>query len=77
MAELDTEAFAQVPADERRAINRYAAGSLADARKRTPNWNLTFDLPAPRPMGAVLLLHGLTDSPYSMRALAVWPGPTG
>jgi len=70
MAELDAEVFAQVPADERRAINRYAAGSLADARKRTPNWNLTFELPAPKPKGAVLLLHGLTDSPYSMRALA-------
>jgi alpha-beta hydrolase superfamily lysophospholipase len=70
MAELDAEVYAQVPANERRAVNRYAAGSLADARKRTPNWNLTFELPVPEPKGAVLMLHGLTDSPYSMRALA-------
>jgi alpha-beta hydrolase superfamily lysophospholipase len=39
-------------------------------RSRKPNWNLTFEIPASQPKGAVLLLHGLTDSPYSMRALA-------
>jgi len=70
MAQLDAEVYAQVPAGERRAVNRFFAGSLADARQRTPNWNLTFEMPAARPKGAVLLLHGLTDSPYSMRALA-------
>jgi alpha-beta hydrolase superfamily lysophospholipase len=70
MAQLDAEVYAQVPVDQRRAVNRYFAGSLADARRRTPNWNLTFELPAARPKGAVLLLHGLTDSPYSMHALA-------
>jgi alpha-beta hydrolase superfamily lysophospholipase len=70
MAQLDAEVYAQVPTEERRAVNRYFAGSLADARKRPPNWNLTFEMPAAQPKGAVLLLHGLTDSPYSMRALA-------
>lgn len=70
MAELDAEVYAKVPEDERSPINRYSAGSLADARKREPNWNLTFELPATNPKGAVLMLHGLTDSPYSMRALA-------
>jgi pimeloyl-ACP methyl ester carboxylesterase len=70
MTQLDAEVYSQVPLDQRRAVNRYFAGSLADARKRTPNWNLTFEMPAIRPKGAALLLHGLTDSPYSMRALA-------
>ncbi len=70
MAELDAEVYAQVPTHQRRAVNRYFAGSLADARSRTPNWNLTFEMPVTHPKGAVLLLHGLTDSPYSMRALA-------
>ena len=70
MAELDAEVYAQIPADQRRAVNRYFAGSLADARARAPNWNLTFEMPVAQPKGAVLLLHGLTDSPYSMRALA-------
>jgi alpha-beta hydrolase superfamily lysophospholipase len=70
MAELDTEVYSRVPAAERRAVNRYFAGSLADARTRKPNWNLTFEMPVAQPKGAALLLHGLTDSPYSMRALA-------
>ena len=70
MAELDAEVYAKVPADERTQIYRYSAGSLADARKRVPDWNLSFELPAIKPKGAVLMLHGLTDSPYSMRALA-------
>ncbi len=70
MTELDTEVYAKVPLDQRRSVNRYFAGSLADARTRTPNWNLTFEMPVAQPKGAVLLLHGLTDSPYSMRALA-------
>jgi alpha-beta hydrolase superfamily lysophospholipase len=70
MEQLDVEVYAQVPASARRAVNRYFAGSLSDARSRTPNWNLTFEMPAVQPKGAVLLLHGLTDSPYSMRALA-------
>jgi esterase/lipase len=70
MEQLDLEVYARVPASARRAVNRYFAGSLADARARKPNWNLTFEIPAAQPKGAVLLLHGLTDSPYSMRALA-------
>lgn len=70
MAELDAEVYARVPDDERFAVNRFAAGSIADARKRTPNWNLTVELPVTHPKGAALLLHGLSDSPYSMRALA-------
>lgn len=70
MAQLDAEVYARVPMDQRGAVNRYFAGSLADARRRTPNWNLTFEMPVAQPKGAVLLLHGLTDSPYSMRALA-------
>lgn len=34
------------------------------------NWNWTFELVPEKPRGGVLLLHGLTDSPYSMRKLA-------
>ena len=34
MAELDAEVYAKVPEDERSPINRYFAGSLADARQR-------------------------------------------
>ncbi|MCZ7566189.1 MAG: alpha/beta fold hydrolase [Burkholderiales bacterium] len=57
------------PADRRR-LNRYFAGSLADPAGYRRDWNRTLELAAPNPRGAVLLLHGLSDSPYSMRPLA-------
>jgi alpha-beta hydrolase superfamily lysophospholipase len=57
---------------DRAAFNRYHAGSRSDPDRWPVNWNRTFRLaPAPgvAPRGAALLLHGLTDSPYSMRSI--------
>jgi alpha-beta hydrolase superfamily lysophospholipase len=68
-ASLGAEVYDQVPANERRAINRYSAGSLADPRQLRVDWNRTFDLTGAAPRGGVLLLHGMSDSPYSLRAL--------
>ena len=60
------------PAD-RIPFNRYSAGSRSDPGVWPVNWNRTFHLePAPdvrRARGVALLLHGLTDSPYSMRSI--------
>jgi len=50
---------------------RYSSGSLADPLDRTPNWNRSFELPDDAPVGGVLLLHGMSDSPYSLRALGL------
>jgi alpha-beta hydrolase superfamily lysophospholipase len=33
------------------------------------DWNRTFELNPPTPRGGILLLHGMSDSPYSLRAL--------
>jgi len=33
------------------------------------NWNRSYILKSPNPIGGVLLVHGLSDSPYSLRAL--------
>ncbi len=33
------------------------------------NWNRSYILESPQPIGGVLLIHGLSDSPYSLRAL--------
>ncbi len=55
----------QVPA------NRYFEGSAIYPEKFATNWNRSYVLaPAGVPTGAVVLLHGLTDSPYSMRHFA-------
>lgn len=53
-----------------RETKRYTRGSLTDPESMTPNWNRSFERPHPEPRAAVLLLHGLSDSPYSTRALA-------
>ena len=34
------------------------------------NWNRTFELDSAQPRAVFLMLHGLSDSPYSMRGLA-------
>ncbi len=57
-----------------------AADTLANSRFNKTGWlhrladgapyNRTFRLSPPQPMGHALLMHGLTDSPYSMRAMA-------
>lgn len=49
---------------------RYNSGSLADPTVFEKNWNRSFELKQDRPEAAVLLLHGLSDSPYSLRTLA-------
>lgn len=50
---------------------RYVSGGPADPRRLEHDWNRTqILLPVGEPRGAALLLHGLTDSPYSMRATA-------
>ena len=56
------------PAD-RVALNRYHRGSLTDPARWDINWNRTFELDSARPAAGVLLLHGMSDSPYSLRAL--------
>jgi alpha-beta hydrolase superfamily lysophospholipase len=51
------------------ALERYSSGSKADPGQRHPNWNRSFELASEAPVGGVLLLHGMSDSPYSLRAL--------
>jgi len=51
--------------------NRYFEGSPIYPGRFETDWNRSYVLePAGRPMGAVVFLHGLTDSPYSLRHLA-------
>ena len=55
----------QVPA------NRYFAGSPIYPGKFATDWNRSYLLePDGKPVGAVVFLHGLTDSPYSLRHVA-------
>lgn len=58
--------------DQRIPMNRYYAGSPIHPARFAQDFNRSYVLePAGRPVGAVVLLHGLTDSPYSQRHIAV------
>lgn len=75
----ENEAFESVRANvtgkltaaERVPFNRYFEGSPVNPEHFHQNWNRSYQLkPKGTPLGAVVLLHGLTDSPYSLRHLA-------
>ena len=51
-------------------VNRYKRGSLSDPERWPRNWNRSYELQVETPRASVLLLHGLSDSPYSLRSLA-------
>ena len=68
-AELKTKVLDQVTPAERNPFNRFATGSRSDPGVWPTNWNRTFEITPEHPAGAALLLHGLTDSPYSMRSI--------
>ena len=68
-AQLDEQIYNRVLPEDRSRINRYHKGSMADPDQSSPNWNRTFELTTDSPRAGVLLLHGLSDSPYSMRSI--------
>jgi len=68
-AQLQEQVYGQIETGAEFALARYSTGSLADPSNLAPNWNRTFELTSENPVGGVLLLHGMSDSPYSLRAL--------
>ena len=71
-AELQRDVIDALPADDQIPINRYFAASPINPLRFAQNWNHSFVLtPVGTPRGAVVLLHGLTDSPYSVRHIAL------
>jgi alpha-beta hydrolase superfamily lysophospholipase len=67
--QLDDEVYAKIGASEKSLINRYNKGSLSDPERWPQNWNRSFEMPVSQPRAGVLLLHGMSDSPYSLRNL--------
>ena len=66
--QLDELVYAKVKSDGS-FINRYNRGSLSDPQGWSTNWNHSFELRADDPGAMVLLLHGMSDSPYSLHHL--------
>lgn len=66
------EVTARLPAAEQVAANRYFADSPLNPARFATDWNRSAILmPEGPPRGAAVLLHGLTDAPYSLRHLAM------
>ncbi len=68
-AELEDKVYGHTGTGPAHALERYSAGAAADPRQRKPDWNRSFELSSETPVGGVLLLHGMSDSPYSLRVL--------
>ncbi|MGD9310003.1 MAG: alpha/beta fold hydrolase [Desulfosarcina sp.] len=67
--QLERLVLDRVPRAERGPIQRYHRGSLSDPGRWKRNWNRSFELANSQPTAGVLLLHGMSDSPYSLRVL--------
>jgi alpha-beta hydrolase superfamily lysophospholipase len=62
----------KLPAEDHSDANRFFADSPTHSANFTSDWNRSYVLmPKGTPRGAVVLLHGLTDSPYSLRHIAL------
>jgi alpha-beta hydrolase superfamily lysophospholipase len=72
-AQLRNEVYVQSGPGNPEAFNRFRPGSRSDPGIWPVNWNRSFYLQAAPEAGvrrgAVLLLHGLTDAPYSLRSI--------
>jgi len=66
--QLDQQVYQKIDENEQRAINRYFRGSHSDPDRWPTNWNRSFVLPVDKPAIGVLLIHGMSDSPYSLRS---------
>ncbi|ETN73000.1 hypothetical protein NECAME_18566, partial [Necator americanus] len=61
----------KLPAEERVPANRYFSGSPIYPGHFRTDWNRSYTLmPQGPPRGVAVMLHGLTDSPYSLRHIA-------
>lgn len=68
---VKAEVTDQLEPAEQTPINRYSADSLVYPARFAQDWNRSYVLePDGAPVGAVVLLHGLTDAPYSQRHIA-------
>lgn len=65
------EVTQKLPPEDRIPVNRYFDGSPIYPGRFSQDWNRSYELEPDGPIrGAVVFLHGLTDSPYSLRHIA-------
>ncbi len=65
--QLEERVYAGIVPEERHYLNRFNHGSMSDPTRWPRNWNRTFEFTQESPKAGILLLHGMSDSPYSLR----------
>jgi len=65
-AQLKERVYDKLKPEDQFVINRYYQNSESDPEQWSPNWNRSFELSSDTPVAGVLLLHGMSDSPYSL-----------
>jgi alpha-beta hydrolase superfamily lysophospholipase len=69
--DVRAEVTAKLEPEDRIPVNRYFDGSPVYPGDFAQDWNRSYILePDGAPVGAAVLLHGLTDAPYSQRHIA-------
>lgn len=68
--ELEAEIYSHTRGPHSSILNRYVHGSLADPKKWQNDWNRTYEWPLSYARFGVLLLHGMSDSPYALSHVA-------
>ncbi len=68
-AQLNSQVYDNINAGDKTEINRYNRGSLTDPDAQSTNWNRSFEFPNADAHAGVLLIHGLSDSPYSLHSI--------
>ncbi len=68
--ELSAFVASEIPDNQASLALRYMSASPLNPLEYTKNWNWSYILQHEAAAGAVVLIHGASDSPYSMRTLA-------
>ncbi|ABV36415.1 conserved hypothetical protein [Shewanella sediminis HAW-EB3] len=68
--ELESEIYSHTSGPHSSILNRYVHGSLAAPEKWRNDWNRTYEWPLDDAKFGVLLLHGMSDSPYALSHVA-------
>ncbi len=68
-AELHEKVYQQLGSTAEFTYSRYRIAGAQDPAWPEQNWNRSFELVPEKVQGGALLLHGLTDSPYSLRRI--------
>ncbi len=67
--EVDKKINQKLSSNQKTKLNRFYHNSLSSPDNWPQNWNKSFEFTRPEPKAGVLLLHGLSDSPYSLHTI--------